>query len=189
MYKSHTQIMLTKENIDLFRSECKAIQIKKNDFFVKENEVCNYIGLVHSGTLYGYFEDADSNFIVSELYYEQSIVTSYRSFITRVPSPAFLKAYSDTIIYAMDKNHYDQLMKQQEWAYIFKKISDLLFINKCFKETALIKLKAKERYLQLIENRKQIEQKFPQHLIASYLKIRPETLSRIKSLDLYQDRK
>jgi hypothetical protein len=43
--------------------------------------------------------------------------------------------------------------------------------------------------LQLIENRKQIEQKFPQHLIASYLKIRPETLSRIKSLDLYQDRK
>jgi len=89
----------------------KPSKSKKIIFFVKENEVCNYIALVHSGTLYGYFEDADSNYIVSELYSEQSFITSYRSFITGVPSPAFLKAYSDTIIYAMDKNHYDQLMK------------------------------------------------------------------------------
>ncbi|RKE47001.1 Crp/Fnr family transcriptional regulator [Sphingobacterium detergens] len=181
--------MLTKEDLALFKSQSKIIQVKKNDFFVKEDEICNYIGIVQSGTLYGYFEDADANFIVSELYGEQSLLTSYRSFLTDVPSPVFIKAYANAEIAVIDKTQYVELVKQQPWAYIFKKISDQLFINKCFKETALIKLKAKDRYLELVQTRKQIEQDFPQHLIASYLKIRPETLSRIKSLDLYQDRK
>ncbi|WP_104381026.1 Crp/Fnr family transcriptional regulator [Sphingobacterium sp. HMA12] len=181
--------MLTKEDIEFFKSRSKIIQVKKNNFFVKENETCNYIGIVQSGTLYGYYEDTDANFIVSELYSKQSLITSYRSFLTDIPSPAFIKAYTDAVIAVIDKSDYLKLIKLQPWTYIFKKFSDQLFINKCFKETALIKLKAKDRYLELIRNRKQIEQEFPQHLIASYLKIRPETLSRIKSLDLYQDRK
>jgi len=181
--------MLTDINIDLIKRVGKKLFFKKGDFFVRENEVCNYIGIVESGTFYSYFEDADLNFIVNELYTQNSIITSYRSFLGDILSPAYIKAYSDAIVYVLDKEMYSTLMKEQEWAVLFKRISDQLFINKCFKETSLVKLKAKERYLELIAYRKNIEQDFPQHLIASYLKIRPETLSRLKSLDIHQDRK
>ncbi len=69
---------------------------------------------------------------------------------------------------------------------LFKKMADQLFINKCFKEIALIKLNAFDRYKELTKHRPNVEQEFPQHLIASYLKIRPKTLSRLKSLDIHQ---
>jgi len=180
--------MLTNELINKIIQAGQRTELKKNDFFIKESEVCHCIGIVESGTLYGYFEDADCNFIVSELYGKNSVITSYRSFLTGIPSPGSIKVYSDAVLYVIDKVKYDELLQQQEWAFVFKEISDHLFINKCFKETSLIKLKARERYLELLSQRSNIEQDFPQYLIASFLKIRPETLSRLKSLDLHQDK-
>lgn len=181
--------MFTEENINLFKKVARKLELKKNAFFVRENEVCELIGLVESGTLYSYFEDAEGNFIVNELYGTNTIVTSYRSFSTEIPSPAFIKVYADAVVYVIDKTAYNELFAQPKFLLLFKNIIEELFINKCFKETSLVKLKAKERYQELIATRKTIEQDFPQHLIASYLKIRPETLSRIKSLDLHQGQK
>ena len=181
--------MLAEENINLFKKVARKLELKKSDFFIRENELCNLIGIVESGTLYSYFEDADGDIIVNELYSKNAVVTSYRSFLTEIPSPAFIKAYSNTIIYVVDKELYNELVLEHQFLLLFKKIIEELFVNKCFKETSLVKLKAKERYLELISVRENIEQDFPQHLIASYLKIRAETLSRLKSLDLHQGRK
>lgn len=181
--------MLSPETLQKLIRISTIITIKRDDHFVKEDDICRYIGIVKSGTLYSYFEDSDANTLVNELYSKQSVITSYRSFLYEIPSPAYIKAYSDAEIYAVEKSVYRELMQYQEWALIFKEISDELFTNKCFKETSLIKLKARERYLALVQNRPRLEQDFPQHLIASYLKIRPETLSRIKSLDLHQGHK
>ncbi|MEN7548777.1 Crp/Fnr family transcriptional regulator [Rapidithrix thailandica] len=162
------------------------MMIKKNDFFVRESQVCNYIGIVESGSLFSFFEDEHANTIVSELYSTHSIITSYRSFLTGIPSPAHIQAYSPSSLYVIEKKEYEKLASDIKWMHVFKSIADQLFVNKCFKETSLVKLKAKERYEELIKYRKNIEQEFPQHLIASYLKMRPETLSRLKSLDLRQ---
>lgn len=181
--------MLTEENIIQFKKVAKRLDLKKNDFFVRENQFCNLIGIVENGTLYSYFEDADGDLIVNELYSAGAIVTSYRSFSIGIPSPAFIKAYADAIIYVVDKEQYDELVLEHSFLLLFKNIIEELFVNKCFKETSLVKLKARERYWELINVRTNIEQDFPQHLIASYLKIRPETLSRLKSLDLHQGRK
>lgn len=180
--------MITQEILHKIKQTGEKIVIKKNDFFVKENAICDHIGIVESGTLYSYFEDSDCHMIVNELYAKESIVTSYRSFLTAIPSPASIKAYSDTEIYVISREKYNELGKDKQWLEMFKNLSDQLYINKCFKETSLIKLNAKDRYLELISVRKNIEQDFPQHLIASYLKIRPETLSRLKRLDLCQDK-
>ncbi|AJW63754.1 Cyclic nucleotide-binding domain protein [Elizabethkingia miricola] len=178
--------MLTPETLNKIKQAGTKISIKRNDFFIRENEICSYIGIIESGTMYSYFEDAECNLIVNELYRKHAIVTSYRSFLTCIPSPTSIKAYSDVVVYTIEKKLYDELLQNYEWGIIFKEVADQLFINKCFKETSLIKLKARERYLELISRLQNIEQDFPQHLIASYLKIRPETLSRIKSLDLHQ---
>ncbi|MGM8363299.1 Crp/Fnr family transcriptional regulator [Flavobacterium sp. ARAG 55.4] len=181
--------MLSGENISLFKKVARKLELKKKDFFVCENQLCDLLGIVESGTLYSYFEDADGNFIVNELYSSNAIITSYRSFSIGIPSPAFIKVYSDAIIYVVDKEQYNELIFEHEFLLLFKNIIEELFINKCFKETSLVRLKAKQRYRELINVRTNIEQDFPQHLIASYLKIRPETLSRLKSLDLHQDKK
>jgi len=174
--------MLESSDILEFKKKAKKITLKRGQYFVKENEVCDLLGVVEQGALYSYFEDADANKIVNELYSKDSIITSYRSFMTELPSRASIKAYSDCEVYVLTKTEYVDYSKNHQWLDIFKKIADDLFVRKCFKEMALIRLQAKDRFLELIDSRKHIEQDFPQYLIASYLKIRPETLSRLKSL-------
>lgn len=68
------------------------------------------------------------------------------------------------------------------WANIF---ADTLFINKCRKETAMLTDDAYNRYKRL-KTYPNIEQHVSQYHIASYLGIRAESLSRIKSLNIGQ---
>lgn len=185
--KKHLQKLdLPNEFISEFFQKAEVLEITKNDFLVKQDDICQYIGIVERGSLFANIENDNADVIVSELYQENSFITSYRSFLTQTYSPGNIQAYSDSKVYVIPYKIYLSLMKSSLWLQFFKLFSDTLFINKCKKETSLIKLSAKERYNQLINSRPNIEQLFPQYLIASYLKIRPETLSRIKSLDLHQ---
>ena len=74
-------------------------------------------------------------------------------------------------------NYYKPLMKY---------IADTLFIKKCRKETSLLMDDALERYKLLLRTYPHIEQHVSQYHIASYLGIKPESLSRLKSLNIGQ---
>lgn len=170
----------------MFLEESEFLSLNKKDFFVKENEICKHIGIVEQGSLISFFENEKIEKRINGIYIPKSIITSYRSFLTQTPSEGFIQAFTASNIRIISYEKYLKLQGDKEWLTFFKKIGEELFINKCKKETSLILLSAKERYNQLIEENPFIEQIFPQHIIASYLNIRPETLSRLKSHDLHQ---
>jgi hypothetical protein len=170
----------------MFLEESELLTLDKKDFFVRENEICNFIGIVEQGSLISYFENENTEKRINGIYTTKSIVTSYRSFLTQTPSDGFIQAFTKTNIRIISYEKYLILQGNKEWLTFFKTIGDELFIKKCKKETSLILLTARERYNQLIKKNPFIEQAFSQHIIASYLNIRPETLSRLKSLDLHQ---
>lgn len=181
------ELKLSPDFVDIFLKNTEVITVNKNAFFIKEGDVSSHIGIVKSGSLYSFFEDDNADINVNELYTPSSLISSYRSFLTQSPSPASFKANMLTEIYVIGYKEYMMLQNELAWLLFFKAYSDALFIRKCLKETALINFPAKKRYQVLIEQRSFVEQLFPQHIIASYLKMRPETLSRLKSLDLRQD--
>ncbi len=181
------KLKLSAEFVDDYLNKVEIVKVKKNNFFIKEGDVSTHIGIVKSGSLFSYFEDDNADISVNELYSPLSLISSYRSFLTQTPSPANFKANTNTEIYVISYKEYLTLQKEINWLLFFKTFSDALFVRKCLKETALINFPTKKRYQILIEQRNFIEQLFPQHIIASYLKMRPETLSRLKSLDLRQD--
>ncbi|SOU86785.1 conserved hypothetical protein [Tenacibaculum dicentrarchi] len=171
---------------DIFLENAQILKIRKNDFFLKKGEICPYIGIIKSGSIFSFFENDDAEINVNELYSPLSLISSYRSFLTQFPSPASFKANSNTEIYIIHYQQYRNLKNSIEWLNFFKAFSDALFVRKCLKDTTLMSLSTEGRYRLLIKQRRYIEQLFPQHIIASYLKMRPETLSRLKSLDLRQ---
>jgi len=81
---------------------------------------------------------------------------------------------------------YDQLnallIEDAEWMKLGKYVSELFYIRKCERETSLLKNSASERLDLFLASFPGIEQKVSQYHIASYLGIKPETLSRIKVL-------
>jgi len=64
--------------------------------------------------------------------------------------------------------------------------ADTLFIKKCRKETSLLMDNALARYKLLLETYPKIEQHVSQYHIASYLGIKRESLSRLKTLNIGQ---
>ncbi len=70
-----------------------------------------------------------------------------------------------------------------------KFISDSLFLKKCKRETSLLMDSTNDKYKFLLDLYPQIEQVVPQYHIASYLGIKPESLSRMKSLTYINEKK
>ncbi|WP_460979560.1 Crp/Fnr family transcriptional regulator [Spirosoma knui] len=169
-----------------FLSRVEIINLPKQGYFVKQGQVCNCIGLVKEGSLFSSMQSDTGDESVDDFFLADSFVASYRSFLTRCPSPGSIQAYSPSTLYAISYQTYCALDQSLDWVKVFKYISEVLFIRKCQKTTSLLTDTAAQRYANLVATYPHIEQQFPQYLIASFLNVRPETLSRLKSLDLHQ---
>lgn len=175
------KLNLSRSFLDDFTGNAEILKIPKNHFLVEEGRVCKHIGIVQEGSLYS-FTSKDGIQIVNDLYLDNAFISYYRSFLTQLPAGGSICAEKDTIIYAFSFEKYQSLMESLDWLRFFKYVADRLFIRKCARESSFMKQSATERYIQLIKLHPTVEQCFPQYRIASYLGIKPETLSRIKAL-------
>lgn len=165
---------------------CDKVQIKKKDLLLHSGTVCSFIGFVEAGVLRSYIGKNGEEYN-SDFYFEGAIVTSYRSFLTGEKSVGSIQALEDSTIYCLSKINYKQLLQESnEWYKLGKYIADTLFIRKCRKETSLLMDDAYNRYKLLLATYPKIEQHVSQYHIASYLGIKPESLSRLKSLNIGQ---
>ncbi len=158
----------------------------KKEFLLRTGKPCAFIGFVESGVLRS-FREKDGEEYISDFYVPGSFITSYRSFLTEEPSVGAIQALENSRILFISRLDYDALLKESAHWYRFAKyIADTLFIKKCIKETSLLMDSAEDRYKLLLKTYPQIEQHVAQYHIASYLGIKPESLSRIKSLNIHQ---
>lgn len=171
---------------DRFMEITETISLKKKEFLLRQGKVCTFIGFVEKGTLRSYIEKEGEDFI-SDFYVDGDFTTSYRSFLTNEPSVGSIQALEDSLVLYLSKSNYAILLQESnEWYKLGKYIADTLFVRKCRKETSLLMDSAFDRYKLLLRTFPQIEQHVSQYHIASYLGIKPESLSRLKSLSIGQ---
>lgn len=160
--------------------------IKKKEMFVERGKVCRRLGIIESGVLRSYLEKDGDEFI-KDFYFPGSIVVSYGSFLTGEPCIGNIQALEDTRLITISRSACDRLLEESaEWYKFGKYISDCLLIRKCRRETSFLMDDAYERYKLLLKTYPKIERHVSQHHIAAYLGIKPESLSRLKSLNTGQ---
>jgi CRP-like cAMP-binding protein len=112
---------------------------------------------------------------------ENQYVASYESFLTRKPSTFNIEAIEDTELLDLS---YDQLQKLYKTHPIFqifgRLIAEYLFIFISQRTTSLLLLTPEQRYQKLISNNSALLQRVPQYMLASYVGVTPEHLSRIR---------
>jgi len=176
------EVGMNQEHYLQLKEVLKEVRLKKKEYLVKAGETCSFIGFVHQGVLRSYtIKDGDEFNLAFSL--PGSFVSSYTSFLTQTQTNGYIQALSDATIYTISYADYGELLKSNPiWYKLGKHIADTLFIKKCKRETSLLIDSATERYKLLLATYPQIEQLVAQYHIASYLGIKPESLSRIKSL-------
>lgn len=167
---------------ETFCSLLKTKDLKKKEHLISEGSVCNFIGFVSSGTLRSYVRNDEEEFN-NDFYFDNDFVSAYTSFLTQTATNCNIEALTDCTIHYISYQKLNNLIAQDSaFLKLSKYISDTYFIRKCKRETSFLKYSASQRLENLNSLYPGIEQRVSQYHIASYLGVKPESLSRIKLL-------
>ncbi len=175
------RINLDKEEEKLFISLLQHQKLRKKQFLCKEGEVCKYSGYVLKGCLRTYELDEQGNEHVLQFSIEDWWVGDLYSFFTETPSRYYVDALEPTELALIDlasqELMYEKIPKFERY---FRILIQNAFIASQRRVISAISKPAEERYLEFHQRYPTLEQRIPQHQIASYLGITPESLSRIR---------
>jgi CRP-like cAMP-binding protein len=177
--------LLDKE-IEIFLGKRQMQRISKGDYLVKEGQVCKSLYFLHTGVLsLLLLKDGEEH--VKDFSLSGKFITAYTSFTKKTASEIFIRAEQDCEVSLWDGDYVLNLIREnQHWTLFAKTIADYLFRRKEQKEITMILNTAEERYLRLIQEFPAVFQQVPQYLIASYLGIKPQSLSRIRKTLLHK---
>ncbi len=172
---------LTEEGWLLCESVLRIRTRKKGELLQKQGSVCNHVSFVNHGLLrmFSTWEDKEK---VIEFFKEGDYTGDYRSFLLREPALTSLQALEDTEVAETTYEDLQMIYKKvPEANMIGRLIAEDLFIDMCLKSGGLTGDSVEHRYRCLTIEKPWLVQRVPQYMIASYLGVTPEALSRIKA--------
>lgn len=173
-------VPLNKVEEEAFANILEATQFKKKDFLLKEGQICNKVSFINSGCI-RLFYNVDGIENTVQFFFANSWYTDYASFLTGQSSIENMQALEDCELVQFKK---EDLYKLFNLYPIFDRVGRVMAENAFLSLSQLNKMltneEPTERYLNLLKQRPDVVEKIPQHYIASYLGIKPESLSRIR---------
>lgn len=154
--------------------------LKRGQFLIQKNQVEKHLYFVASGAMRIYFPHESEEICVG-FAYENTLVCSYPSFIKSEPSDYYIQALKKTHVIGISRSKfYDALAQSLPLERAWRKLTEEALLGKIQREVEMLTFTPKQRYERLLNRSPHIFQKIPLKYIASYLRMSPETLSRIK---------
>jgi len=172
---------LSEAEKEIVRTVWEPRRLKKRQFFAEENKVCQYTGFVVKGALRQYsVDDAGAEHIL-QLAIENWWVVERDSFFNRIPSKYYIDAWEDCQLLVMHRDNLDTFLKIPAVKTMFWEMNQKNQIASQKRLADAITVSASKKYENFQQQYPEFLQRFPQHLIASYLGITKETLSRLRN--------
>ncbi len=173
---------LTDEERHLLVSVFKPKKFRKHQYLLQEGEVCKFAGFIVKGAFKQYTVDKTGKENVLGLYIENWWVGDRESFMVGTPSPYFIDAFEDVDMLMVSREDFiNKLSRQPFINEMIKVLTEKQSFNLIKRVQAAQTLTAEERYEDFQKRYPEFLQRFPQHIIASYLGMTKETLSRIRA--------
>ena len=152
----------------------------KNDYLVKEEQFINDTYFILDGCV-RQFKTLDGNDITTNFYTEEQWIISLQNFEGKTASKFNLVCMEDTSVVIGNEQKGQELFKQfPRFETISRQIMETVFSKEQNQMTSYITDKPEQRYLKLLESRPDIFQRVPKYDIATYIGVKPESLSRIR---------
>ena len=175
------KVRLTQREKELIKTFFTPRKLKKKQFIVVEGHVCSYLTFVSKGLLKAYHVDDKGNEHINQFSPEGWWTSDMSSFFSGGISFYSIDAMEDSEVLLITSENFENLTLQVP---VMDRYFRLLFQNSLItKERRLISSHthtAEEKYRHILENNPDLIQRIPQNLLASYLGLSPETLSRLK---------
>lgn len=185
-YGSVPEKLLSKqfaEELKLFTAPLLYITVyTKDQLILSPGQRADYIYFLDKGFAYGYHTDAETqNEIVHFIWGKHSVITDSESFFQRKPSHLFINVTSGTVLTGINYADLIECFRRYPVTEVFARNVALQYKVYAQKRSFdIIHVSAWNRYLQLVDSYPGVEQSLSQKVIASYLGITPQSLSRLR---------
>ncbi len=153
---------------------------KKHNAFIAEGKTCRHIAYVIKGS-FRYYKTIDGADTTTYFSFENNWISAYTSFLTNKPSYITIEAMEDSEVLMLS---YEDMQYMYNHHPVWERFGRLMaeYLITCLDERmySLLLKTPEERYLKALHDNSFYFDRVPQHYIASYLGVAPESLSRIR---------
>lgn len=180
--KINETITITDEEFEYAKTLFIPKKLRKKRFVLQEGDVCVYTTFVEKGLLRSFTIDDKGNEHILQFGMQGWWVADLYSFLTGEASEYNIEALEDSELLLITKPSWDLLLKEVP---AFERYFRILIQNNLIatqrRLMGTMSTTAEERYNKLLQDFPDISQRVPQHMIASYIGVTRETLSRLRS--------
>lgn len=168
------------KELNLIGSYFRYEKIDKNSCVLREDQVCKKIYYISSGCFKAYYMSNGKENVL-DFFVENQWFVELGSFINETPSPFFIEAVEDSKIYSLSKDKFEKLRNEyHSWERFYNHLLEKHIPRLIDLLNDKLSISNEERYFKLIKNRPDLIKRIPQYLIASYLGLTPEGLSKLR---------
>lgn len=158
----------------------KELILKRNEYLKVAGAVDTNLYFIVSGSLKIFITHEYEEHII-RFGYKNNLITSLDSFITEKPSDFYIQALKKTELKVIHKPNFLAFMQQNdENKMLWDQMKEQLILQQMEREIDILITSPKERYQRVLKRSPQLFQEISNKHIASYLRMSPETLSRLK---------
>ncbi|OCB76131.1 Crp/Fnr family transcriptional regulator [Flavobacterium crassostreae] len=157
----------------------QTLTIERNQFLKTPGSIDTNLYYIQSGSL-KVFSTHDTEEQIIRLGYKENFIVCLDSFLTQNPSQLGIQAIKKTTLKVFPKTQIEDFLKTQANRILWISILENLALQQMEREIDLLTNSPHQRYLRVLHRSPQLFQEIPNKHIANYLRMTPETLSRLK---------
>lgn len=177
----NSKVALTSEEEALIKNYLTPKKLRKKQYLLQDGDVCKSIAFIEKGALKSYSVDDNGNEHIIQFGLEGWIIADLYSFLTGEPATYNIDAIEDAELVQINKAAHEELLVKVPKYETFTRLNITgAYLAMQKRLTSIISSPVEERYSTFTALYPNIVQRVPQHMIASYMGLTPETLSRIR---------
>lgn len=177
----NSKVTIEESDKELIKTHLSIKKLKRKQFLLQEGDVCRTIAFVEKGMLRSFSVDEDGTERIMQFAPEGWFIADLYSFLTGEPATYNIEALEDAELAVMSKeSHEDLLKKCPKYETFHRELITSAYIALQKRLSSIISFTVEERYEAFMVQYPHIAQRVPQHMIASYMGLTPETLSRVR---------
>lgn len=182
LYKSlHEHVRFTDEEWRHCKSSFRPKRMLKRQFFLQEGNVCRDVAFVEKGALCSYSLDAKGNQHVIRFAFDGWWVADLQSFFTEKPSTFHIEVLEECELLLLEREKHEELIQEiPSYERYHRIILQNAYVALQQRVENALGRTAEEKYARLMEYKPDLIHRVPLNLVASYLGITSETLSRVR---------
>jgi CRP-like cAMP-binding protein len=173
-------IQITAREEEIIDGLFTTLNLGSGEYFLEQGKICRHVGFIEKG-LVRYFINVDGTEKTIYFNKENEFTCNYQSFLPRIASNTNIQAVEESVLRVISFENLQRLYSDvKEGDKLGRLVIGYVFLSAMEQLKSFYTDSPKERYEQFLNSYPDLAQRIPQYYIASYVGIKPQSLSRIR---------